>query len=496
MIGKKALVAVVVLAVVLVGSFAVYETYSAGSGVPCGAVVGGEVARIQTSKSQLGAVTEYRLPAPDKYPNAVTGAPDGTVWFAEDELPGIGHLFPNNGTVVEYAWPGYAPPKPPDCIGSVSVSGIALWNGGVWAADESGNTIVGVNPSDGKTVSLNTSSGADYPYWLAVGPDGYLWFTSDNTPARIGRIAPNMSMEIISLAGVGQDEPLTLDFVNSSLAYVSAINLSSTPSNPTCLCNGHIYSFDPSAVSATITPTAVGQGFNLILPTSAAYLAGSVWVAQHYSSSIAEYSLRTGNWTTWPTSTIQYSKVTLPLVTEAGSGGLWFNEHYANKIARIDPTAGTLTEYSESNPPPSSFSGVQNDLSIAAADGGAWFTSLSGNYVGFADGNYSPGWSLAVSGGNNSTVSPGGNASFAIKVSGTWSEPLKVSASDSENLTSIPSLIRIQPGVSEVPAGSSPYDLGLKVNAASNIRPGSYTVAITLTDGLTQQSAYFFIRVQ
>jgi len=496
MVGRGGILAVVVIAVVLVGSFSVYEAYFAGPGNPCGVIPGGSIAKVQTAETRLGAVTEYLLPSPDRYPNAVTSAPDGSVWFAEDEVPGVGHLFPNNGTVVEYAWPGYTAPQPPDCIGSVSVSGIALWNGRVWGADEFGNAIVGVNPADGKSVSLNTSAKADYPYWLAVGPDGDLWFTSDNTPARIGRIAPNMSMQIINLSGVGQDEPLTLVFVNSTLGYISAVNLSTTPSNPTCVCKGHIYSFDPAAVSPTIAPTVVGSGFELVLPTSVAYLRGSLWVAQHDASNLAEYNLSAGTWTTWPTSTVGYSRVTLPLVTQAAGGEIWFNEHYANKIARINPAAGTLTEYSESTPPASNFSEVQNDLSIAAVDGGAWFTSLSGNYVGFADGNYAPGWSLASSEGRRVSVAPGGSASFDLRVSGAWADPLKVTVSDSENLTSAPSLIRVTPSVSSLPSGSASYDLGVNVSVASAVRPGIYAIAVTLTGGLTQQSVYLFVSVQ
>jgi streptogramin lyase len=500
MLRKKTLLGIVVTAVVLVASFAIYQTYYSG-GTTCASIPGGSVVRSQTSKVQFGAVTEYILPGPDRYPNAVTNASDGSVWFAEDEVPGVGHLFPNNRTVVEYAWPNYPTAQPPDCFPTVSASGIAIWNGRVWAADEFSNSIIGVSPAGGPVVSLNTSAKADYPYWLAVGPDGDLWFTSDNTPARLGRIAPNMSMEIINLAGVGQDEPLTLDFVNSSLAYLSTVDVSIYSSTSSCsslssgCASGHIYSFDPSDASPTITPRVVGPGFNLTLPTSASYSDGDVWVAQHDSSNIVEYDVATKTWTTFPTSTVQYSDVTLPLVTEAADGQVWFNEHYANKISHLNPATGTLTEYSESRPPASNYTDIQNDLSLTVVDGGAWFTSLSGNYVGFVNANYDPGWSLAVSGANAVTLKPGENVTVGIDVSGSWSAPMGVSVSNSENLTAIPKLIQILPSVSAIPPGTSPYDLGVKIAAGSGVRPGEYTSLVTITNGLTQQSAYIFITV-
>jgi len=495
MIGKRVIAAVAVLAIVAVASLAAYELYYAG-GLPCGAIPAGSIVRTQASESQFGAVTEYQLPGVDRYPNAIVAATDGSVWFAEDEAPGVAHLYPNNRTIVQYAWPNYPTPQPPDCSFSASVSGIAIWNGRVWGADEYGNVIIGVDPSDGKSVTLNTTSSADYPYWLAVGKDGDLWFTSDNTPAKLGRIFPNMSMQIINLSGMGNDEPLTLDFVNATLAYLSSVNISELPSTSTCVCSGHIYSFNPTNVSATIAPTVVGAGFNLILPTDAAYSGGSLWVAQHDASNVVRYDIDAGTWTTYPTSTVSYVPITLSLETAAEGGEVWFNEHYANKMAVINPSSDILTEYSESTPPASNYTEIQNDLSIATADGGAWFTSLSGNYVGFVNGTYNPGWRIAVAGVDSATVAPGGNASFAMAITGSSSTPLGVSVSDSENQTSTPKLIRIVPSASAVPAGGpTAYQLGVQVFVGQTVRPGDYTLAVTLTGGLTQQTAYYFIKV-
>ena len=449
----------------------------------------------QTTRVSVGAITEYILPSTHRQPNAITNASDGSVWFAEQGLPGVGHLFPANGTLVEYAWPGHPAPKAPDCATGVSVSGLALWEGRVWGADEFGNAILGVRPSDGNTVTVNTTSSAQFPYWLAVGPDGDLWFTSDNLPARLGRIFPNMSVQIISLQGTGSDQPLQLDFVNSSLVYFTAVNLSPAPRTEVCECDGHVYNFNPSLVSKTVSPAVVGPGFKLVLPTSVAYLAGTIWVAQHDASSVTAYDLNSRSWLVYPTSTVSWLDVTLPLEIANANGRVWFNEHYANKIALLDPSSGTLTEYSESNPPAANYTQIQNDESIVPADGGLWVSSLSGSYVGFVDASYDPGFRVAVSGTNAATLPPGGSSSFSLNVSGSWSASMKVAVSDSENVTSIPHLITVTPSVLNVPARSSPFSLKLQVTVASSAREGIYTVAVTLTNGLVQQSAYIFLDV-
>jgi streptogramin lyase len=496
----KALAALAVLSMVVVASIAVYEFYLTSPPGPCTSVRGGGVLRSQVSEASFGGVTEYRLPAPDRWPNAVTTAPDGSVWFAEQEAPGVGHLFPANGTLVEYGFSGYPNPKPPDCVPSVNNSGIALWDGRVWVADEFDNRTIGFSPGDGSTLTVSSTGRAPFPYWLAVGPDGDLWFTSSNfagQPTRLGRILPNMTLQSINLAGLGNDQPIQLDFVNSTLALLSTLNEANNPVTHACICTGHVYSFDPALVGTTIVPALVGGDHTLYLPTSASYSNGSVWVAQHGASSVERYDFSSKRWTVYPTSLVGWSYVTLPLVVDATGGKVWFNEHYANKIALIDPSSGKLTEYSESDPPPTSYGGVQNDLAIAAAPTGLWFTSLSGNYVGFvSEAVGSPGFSIAATGSDTATVAPGGVANFSLRVSGTWSGPLRVNVSDSENLQSIPKSIQITPSATLILGGSAPYDLSVAVVTGRTVNPGEYTVLVTVDEGLVQQAVYLFIVVE
>ena len=490
----KAMAAVAVAVVVAVSSLVVYESYYVKPG--CEPVTPGTPLVSRLSKVTFGGVTEYELPSQGRAPNAVTTAPDGSVWFAEQEVPGVAHFYPSNGTLVEYAWSGYPTPKAPDCLASANVFGIAIWGGDVWAADQYGNAILGVNPSGGATVRVNASSRAQYPYWLAVGPDGDLWYTSDNTlaPPALGRILPNLTVSVIELKGMGTDQPLQLTFVNSSLAFVAAYNEGVNKTTQTCICTGHIYSFDPSDASSALTPRVVGGNYTIQLPTSVSYSDGKVWVAQHGPSSVVSYDFATGAWTEYPTSTVPWS-TTLPLAIVAGGGRVWFNEHYANKMAVLDSDSGTLTEISESDPPAASAAGIQNDESFALGGGGVWFTSWSGNYIGYIGGSYAPAFQLSAAGSDSVTLSPGQSVSVQFRVTGSWTSALRVNESDSETYGSIPKLIQIVPSVGEIPPGSAPVSLTVDITPAQSILPGRYVVAVTLTEAGVQESAYLFLTV-
>ena len=494
----KAIAVVAVVVLIAVSSFAIYEVYYATPSAPCQTIEGGGVLRTQLGGTTFGAVTEYALPGPNRWANAIANGTDGSIWLAEQEVPGVAHFFPANRTLVEYSWPGYPAPKPPDCVPTLNVSGMAVWNGRVWAADEFDNRTVGLDPGDRSVVSVDSTGRAPFPYWLTVGPDGDLWFTSNNfagQPARLGRILPNMTLEVVDLIGLGNDQPLQLDFVNSTFALLSTLNQASNSTTHACQCTGHIYSFDPSDVGTAVTPSLVGGGYTLRLPTSLAYSNGSVWVTQHASSSLARYDFATGSWTQFPTSIVSWIGTTLPYVIQEEGGALWFNEHYANKIALLNPEQGTLTEFSESNPPIDDPTQIQNDLSIVASPQGLWFTSMTGNYLGFVSSSYDPGFSLLTSGNSTAKVVPGGIISFNVGVSGVWTRPMNVNVSDSEDFESVPHAITITPSVAAIPQGVTSFNLGVSVSVGSEVSPGEYTLAVTVTNGNVQQTAYLFVLV-
>jgi virginiamycin B lyase len=484
---RAAIALFLVLAIAVSGASAYYLTRQPGS-LTCSAPHAGEGATYQADKVQFGAVTEYCLANPSRWPNAVVQGPDGSVWFGEEAVPGVGRLFPSNGTVVEYPWPG--------ANGTINmyrtgIWGLMIWNGMIWGADNDGNALVGYNSTTGSTKTVN-ATGAPFPYTLAASPDGSMWFTSLHAPAVLGRISPDLTLQVFSLAGLGKEEPIQMQFVNSSLAYVAALNpLSSTG-------EGALYSFDPRASNGTLTATRVGGNFSLFFPDSLSVSPENIWVSQHYPANVADYNMTSAEWTVYPTSTVTYEDTTLPYFIEVSPSSpqlVWFNEHYGNRIALLDSSTGSLTEYSEANPQVTVGGDIQNDLTIAATASGLWFTSTTGNYIGFVDETYDPGFGVAISGQNHLTLAPSGSATARFTISGTWSKSLEVKVSDTENFSSVPSDISIEPSQTSIQPGSGPVTLDVVLAVQPGLSPGRYTAAVTVTDGLILRTAYVFIQV-
>lgn len=418
-------------------------------------------------------------------------AEDGSVWFGEQSVPGVSHLF-TNGTLIEYAWPTTTRPTRGSCVFKTGIWGIALWNGMVWATNGDQNALIGLNPVSGTTKIVNITGEGWFPYTLTVGPDGALWFTMlapSPAPPAIGRLSANYSVSIYRIDGYPGDVPTQIQFVNSSYAYYTAINLTSVTGA------GGLFSFDPQKVSSGIVPSPVGAGFNLSSPNSLAIANGSVWITQHGAASVASFSTSTGLWTIYPTSVENYTLTTLPYFVQTEGGKVWFNEHYGNKIAELDPIRGTLTEYSEADPPVFNGTAIGNDLTIASTSGGLWFTSVTGNYIGFVNASYAPGFSLSAMGSTTLSIMRGQGTQAQFEISGAWSNTLRVEVSDSENFTSIPHWIKLVPAAQTIPTGLTEYDLLANLSVGSNVAPGRYTLAVTVTDGLVYRSVYLFLSV-
>jgi len=480
------------LAVLIGGGVYAYVTlvYTGAGASVCSPLGGKAELKDTLSHQNITAITEWQLSGFDRYPNAVVAAPDGSVWFGEQSVPGIAHFFPENDSLVEYAWPSSVPTIQGSCPFKASIWGIALWKGMVWATDGNGNVIVGLNPENRSFVVLTLPQPDSSPYTLTTGPDGALWFTALTQTPFIGRVSPSRTVSMYPILNDTDEIPTDIEFVNSSYAYFTALNpLEPTPSG--------LYSFNPEAVAGGITPTEVGENANLTDATSVAVSSsGTVWVVQHRTSNLWGYDPNTGVWTVYPTSTENYTSTTLPYFVGTSGGTIWFNEHYANRIAELNPAAGTLTEYSESNPPATNYTQIQNDLTIAVVPDGLWFTSMTGNYIGFVNVAYDPSFSVLVKGSESLTLSGGENATVELEVHGSWDKGLRVSFSDSEAYTSTPTLIGIGSNMTSLQPETGTDQLTVRLSPARILQPGRYTVAVTVSDGLVSITAYIFLTIE
>ncbi|MGO9644654.1 MAG: hypothetical protein ACLPY5_07885, partial [Candidatus Bathyarchaeia archaeon] len=240
------------------------------------------ITRSNLEQVQFGGVRKYLFPSA-RSPNAITVADDGSVWFGEQALPGVGHLY-LNGTLVEYKWPFQYPPQ----TYSTLIWGIAIWKGCIWASDQptdqTGSQLVAVNPDTGniQTVKLTTGS---FPYTMTVGPDDSLWFT-EVFASKIGRIDGQFQLHEYPVAVAGT--PAQIIFTNNGLGYyVDTGNIG--------YVEPAVYSFDPS----NFLPIQVGSngGFVLRAPTSLALVPGGIWVTQHATSALAYYNMDSHEWT-------------------------------------------------------------------------------------------------------------------------------------------------------------------------------------------------------
>ncbi len=471
------------------------------TGAGCARQVIATTCKYQTKEVTFGAVSEYALPNSSRDPNGITTGADGSVWFGNQALGGVDNLFPN-GTLVEYSWPGY----PGDgrlnaTYPKALIWNLQVWDGRVWAADNGGTLVNGLDPDNDSVVELNvtaaphpaTSAPALAPYILTATPYGDMWFTAlpfltgGELPV-VGTISSDLSVTLYAVSGLGHEEPIQIQFYNSTLAYLVALD----PSDPT---DSGLYSFDPVTNNSTIYATRVGGNFSMIYPDSLTIVGDTVWITQHATSAVVSYDLGTGVWTTYPTSNVGFTYATYPYFIQSYGGIVWFNEHYANEIAMINASAGTMTEYSEADPPIVNSDYIQQDLTVASSPQGLWFTSWDGNYIGLVSVSQSPSFSISASDGNQTSLSPGMSATVNFTLSGKWADSLQVLSSDSEDFNSTPNRIAILPSQTTFAPGSGPRSLSVVVDVEDALPQGKYTVDVTVSDGLVRQTAFLVVNV-
>ncbi len=478
-------VAVILLLVASVGGFYAYKQL--GPSPSCASPLGGaKILKTQLAPpTVIGGVTEFALPVPPRTPNALTVAPDGTVWFAEQSVAGLAHFYPDNRTLVEYAWPfGY--PTPPNsggiCGEKTDVWGVVLWNGKVWTSDPQGNQLVAMDPSSGQITTVKLPSNGSFPYTLTPGPNNTLWFP-ELFVSKIGELSANGTLHEYALPGGIRATPSQVIFANSTRGFYSDVGQGAGA--------GGVYSFDP----AHFSPELVG-GQKLTDPSSIAIASGALWVALHGSSNVASYNFTTKVWSYYPTTPVPWSPTTLPYFVNADGSQVWLNQHYGNRIARIDPVKGSLTEYSESSGVVNG-STIGNSLTFALGGGKAWFTAWTGNVLGYVDGSYVPGFSTSIAGNRTVVVERGSSASVSfVAHSTTHQGALNVTFADSESLTSKPSNLSFTAAsTSLTPPVGGESSLKVTVSASQSLSPGTYTAILTASDGLTFESSFLRIVV-
>jgi Listeria/Bacterioides repeat len=143
---------------------------------------GGTTPAIGKLNPAMGEINEYATGLNgSSLPNYIVAGPDGNLWFTDNgSTKAIGRIDPVTGAITEF--------------NTGSSSGnlyniVADSDGSLWASDYGTSTIYGVNSNTGAVTAYSTDVfGFGWPtFFLALGPDGNLWFTDSCTPA-IGKV--------------------------------------------------------------------------------------------------------------------------------------------------------------------------------------------------------------------------------------------------------------------------------------------------------------------
>ncbi len=259
----------------------------------------------------------------DGFPERLTVARDGAVWFTDPQGDRIGRIFPDNRKADYYTVPT---PK----SGPASIA--AARDGSIWFTEHAADQIAIFVPAGADRPSPGRHGFKEFSLPLGGGPagivaaaDGSLWF-AENSGNRIGRItlAQNAAEPVIT------EYPLPVPHSHPNGVAVGS--------------DGVVY-FTELAASRIGKITPQGQISELVLPVNGPALdivagsEGTIWITVPRAHAICR--LRPGA----PITAFYLPETAIPaFITSGADGNLYFTEP-TGKVARFTPV-GVLTEFS------------------------------------------------------------------------------------------------------------------------------------------------------
>jgi len=258
----------------------------------------------------------------DGFPERLTVARDGAVWFTDPQGGRIGRIFPNSNKADYYFVP--TPKSGPAGIAAAP-------DGSIWFTEHAANQIATLVPAGADRPSPGRHGFKEFalplgggPAGIAVAADGSLWF-AENSGNRIGRIT----------LAQNADQPVIAEYP-----------LPAPHSHPNSLAvggDGDIY-FTELAASRIGRITPQGQISEIELPVAGPALdivadgEGTIWMTVPRAHAICR--LRPGT----PITAFNLPATAIPaFIADGTDGNLYFTEP-TGKIARFTP-AGVLTEF-------------------------------------------------------------------------------------------------------------------------------------------------------
>jgi streptogramin lyase len=244
------------------------------------------------SGSSAIVITEFSPGiSPGANPYGITAGPDGSMWFAEQGGNHIGRIRPSDGSITEFS----------QGVTAISREITAGPDGKIWFTEDTQGVVGRLDPQTG--IAQEHPVVGRHPYGIVGGPDGNVWFTnSDPGAPKVARLSPSF--------GYAEFPP------NPATLAAPATGIAHGP-------DGNLWATEPARI-ARVTPSGAVTEFNA-----------------------------NGN----------------PIAITTGSdGALWFLEYTANKIGRIT-TSGVVTNEFPVSPHDAGLGHI-----TAGPDGNLWFT--------------------------------------------------------------------------------------------------------------------------
>ena len=241
--------------------------------------------------------------------------PDGRVWFTDPIAELIGYLEPDTGEITTIPVPRLEPADVENRLMFISAQDQ------IWVAAAAKDTILRYDTEAGEFAVFHTGLGS-YPFSLAPGPDGSMWFTASGG-GFIGRISQAGDVDTFAPDG-GMASPEYILFTDGA-AWVSEHT------------GEALARFDLLSGEFRRIPLDMPGG----LPYGSALDAyGNIWVAQHVVDAVSVYSPATGAQRTVDIP----SEGAFAQFVVSGAGDVWLVEQQANQLTRIIPSDSPSTQ--------------------------------------------------------------------------------------------------------------------------------------------------------
>jgi virginiamycin B lyase len=275
----------------------------------------------------VGKFSEFSLPQ-DAFPQLMTTAPDGSIYYAQGKANKIGQVPAPTAEGGRLRVRDFAVPTAGSFPQAVAVGP----DGNVWFTEKTGSQIGKLDPKTGQITEYKTPTPNSGPVGITIGPDNAIWFTEGDAN-KIGRLDPNNpdKIEEFSIATPRSAPIYIVTGPDRALWFVEVL--------------GHkLGRIDAGTREITEYPTKTPKSG----PTSLVVGSdGAIWVAEHNVDMIARFDVNTKTFTDEvPIRTRKNGPRSGPgILVNGPDGNIWFTEMYGNQIGRLNPKTRAIHEF-------------------------------------------------------------------------------------------------------------------------------------------------------